>query len=543
MNRPRSATTVWLALAAAAVVFGAISVFAVLSRSPSAVSRGLASNPNLDPGTTLSGRAPDFRLTDQFGRSVSLRSFRGHVVVLAFVDSRCTTVCPLTTTAMIDAKRLLGNAGNQVRLVGVDANPTARSVGEVRAYSTVHDMFDKWHFLTGSLSQLKRVWAAYHVASEVEHGQIDHTPALFVLDQRGFERKVYLTEMAYASVNQAGQLLAHEIARLLPHPPRVPSAVSYAQIPSIGPKSPVTLPRSGGGTVRLGPAPGPRLLLFFATWVAQTSALAPELDELNRYQAQASADRLPPLTAVDEASVEPSPRALPTFMHRLSRPLAFPVGIDRSGRVADGYQVQDEPWLVLVSPAGRILWYEDPSTSGWLTDTALVQHVRDALSRPATSPTSSRQTQQELAGSPPVLAALHRQASRLVGGSNALFARIRALRGYPIVINAWASWCSPCRQEFELFASASARYGQRVAFLGANTSDSSADARAFLAQHPVSYPSFRTTAANIGPLAKVAGLPTTIFINPAGRVVYVHTGQYVVQGSLDEDIRAHALGG
>ena len=91
------------------------------------------------------------------------------------------------------------------------------------------------------------------------------------------------------------------------------------------------------------------------------------LDALNSYQSLASRYQLPALTAVDEASVEPSAGALPSFLDRLYHALEYPVAIDQSGRVADGYGVQDEPWFVLVSPTGRILWYYDVSTAGWLS--------------------------------------------------------------------------------------------------------------------------------------------------------------------------------
>jgi thiol-disulfide isomerase/thioredoxin len=108
------------------------------------------------------------------------------------------------------------------------------------------------------------------------------------------------------------------------------------------------------------------------------------------------------------------------------------------------------------------------------------------------------------------------------------------------VVNAWASTCGPCREEFGLFAAASARYGKQVAFLGLDTGDSPGGATAFLGQHPVSYPSYQSpNAAADSVLASIIGLPTTIFVSPTGRVVYVHTGQYVSQGTLNSDISTY----
>src|SRR5271170_6644942 len=116
-------------------------------------------NPNLDLGTSLGGTpAPDFRLRNQFGQPMSLSQFRGKVVVLSFEDSECTTVCPLTTQSMVEAKQLLGAAGAKVQLLGVDANPDATSVADVLSYSRVHGMVNQWDFLTGSLAQLKSTW-------------------------------------------------------------------------------------------------------------------------------------------------------------------------------------------------------------------------------------------------------------------------------------------------------------------------------------------------------------------------------------------------
>src|SRR6266568_4374901 len=108
-------------------------------------------NPNLDLGSSLGGRpAPDFRLQNQFGQPMSLSQFRGKVVMLAFEDSQCTTVCPLTTQSMLQAKQLLGAAGNNVQLLGVDANPDAISTADVLSYSRTHGLVNQWNFLTGS---------------------------------------------------------------------------------------------------------------------------------------------------------------------------------------------------------------------------------------------------------------------------------------------------------------------------------------------------------------------------------------------------------
>lgn len=164
----------------------------------------------------------------------------------------------------------------------------------------------------------------------------------------------------------------------------------------------------------------------------------------------------------------------------------------------------------------------------------------DLPALPALTPAEARRA---LAGSPAALAALHRRADVLAGPASALLGRVRGLRGYPVVVNAWASWCGPCRSEFPLFATAAIRYGRRVAFLGADTDDRAGDARAFLHRHPVSYPSFEASSAQLTPLAVIAGMPTTIFIGRSGRVVGVHTGQYGSPAALDDDIARYALGG
>src|ERR1700689_4895626 len=357
------------------------------SGSPAAASSPAAAanaagmyNPNLDLGSSLGSRpAPDFRLTNQFGQPMSLSQFRGKVVMLSFEDSECTTVCPLTTQSMLEAKQLLGAAGDKVQLLGVDANPDATKVADVLAYSRAHGMVNQWDFLTGSLPQLKSTWRAYDIAVQIEQGQIDHTPALFVIDQQGRERKLYLTQMAYSSIGQSAQVLADEISTLLPGHPHVASQQSLATVSVTSPADHVTLPsaQSEGDTVTLGPGQ-PRLVMFFATWLAEVYDLKSELTGATAYGAAPRREALPQLTAVDETVVEPSDQTVRSYLKNLGTALNYPVALDTTGRVADGYQVQDQPWFVLVSASGKIVW----SHAGWLPPAALASAAKHAASSP-----------------------------------------------------------------------------------------------------------------------------------------------------------------
>lgn len=348
----------------------------VLGSPGSAASADAMQNPNIDLGTSLGNKpAPDFKLVNQFGQPMSLSQFRGRVVLLSFDDSECTTVCPLTTQSMLLAKQLLGKAGNSVQLLGVDANPDAIKVSTVMSYSRAHGVVNQWDFLTGTLPQLKAVWKSYGVAVEIQAGQIDHTPALYLIDQQGRLRKVYLTQMAYSSVTQSAQVLATAVSSLLPSHPKLSSLESLGTIPGQSPADTISLPAAAPSAGGSGPAPGKtvtlgpgkaRLVVFFATWLNETSDLNSELTSLNAYAKAAASKNLPPVTAVDETVTEPSAAAVTAYLHRLG-PLSYPVALDETGRVADGYGVQDQPWLVLVNKSGKITWQHD----GWVPPATL----------------------------------------------------------------------------------------------------------------------------------------------------------------------------
>jgi cytochrome oxidase Cu insertion factor (SCO1/SenC/PrrC family) len=369
----------WLVWGAALVAGIAVGVGISAARhAPADAPQGIPAaqqlpNPNLDPGTRLNTVAPAFTLTNEFGKKVSLRDYRGKVVVLSFNDPECTTICPLTTTAMLEAKKLLGPAAANVQVLGVGANPEATGVKSVREYSQAHHMLDKWLFLTGSLPRLTRVWNAYGIAAAVVQGAIDHTPATFVIDPQGRETRLFISAMSYSSVPQLAEVMARGIAAALPGHPRVGHSVSLGPIKLRGPRHRVPLNGlSGAGrTTWLGPGSAPHLVLFFDSWDPNIAA---NLKHLNRY---AAVNAVLPLVAIDELNVEPSVKSFWNFIKRFE--LGYSVVVDTDGRVADGYGVQDSPWLTLVSGKGKILWSYDVAVNGWPSTARLVSRVHAAL--------------------------------------------------------------------------------------------------------------------------------------------------------------------
>ncbi len=167
----------------------------------------------------------------------------------------------------------------------------------------------------------------------------------------------------------------------------------------------------------------------------------------------------------------------------------------------------------------------------------------DSSGGSATTPLTAVQASALLAGSPPPLAALHAQAGALLdGGAGALRARLSALKGYPVVINKWASWCVPCKEEFGAFQRVSAEYGRRVAFIGIDSEDPTrADARAFLKLFPVSYPSYYDPSGQLGvQITDSSFTPVTVFVAPDGRR-FIYQGQIPNVAKLRHDVERYAL--
>jgi thiol-disulfide isomerase/thioredoxin len=143
-------------------------------------------------------------------------------------------------------------------------------------------------------------------------------------------------------------------------------------------------------------------------------------------------------------------------------------------------------------------------------------------------------------GAPPALAALHRRANQLIPGGRAELQRqVRALKGNPIVLNVWGSWCGPCRLEFPSFQQQAVRFARQVAFLGVDARDNPGAAKRFLRDFPVTYPSVEDPDESVLGRLGGRGYPSTAYYDRSGKMVYLHQGPYPTDAALAEDIRRH----
>ena len=142
--------------------------------------------------------APGFSLTDQDGRTVSLASLRGKVVLMTFLDPVCTTDCPIIAQEFKQTGQLLGAQNKNVELVAVVANQIYRSTAFTRAFDQQEGLatVPNWLYLTGSLSQLSAVWQHYGITVEnLPAGAMSaHNDVAMVIDRSGQIRQEISTD-------------------------------------------------------------------------------------------------------------------------------------------------------------------------------------------------------------------------------------------------------------------------------------------------------------------------------------------------------------
>lgn len=207
MNNPR----VLIAAGAAAIllVAGVSALVALRPRDaavtfpPHSAYRGSTPPPGI--------RASNFNLRDYRGVTVTMREFRGRVVVLSFVDSKCTEKCPIVTSVIALALRRLSaqeRAGVVPLLITV--SPRADTPASVRRFLAARRALSV-DYLIGSVRELRPVWKAYGILSAVDTGNADFHSS----DVRIFNRDGVWVSTQHAGVDLTPQNLVHDIREAL----------------------------------------------------------------------------------------------------------------------------------------------------------------------------------------------------------------------------------------------------------------------------------------------------------------------------------------
>jgi protein SCO1/2 len=185
-------------------------------QSPQGLSRILQSvdagaNVPVFQGTDLGGTpAPDFRLSDQFGKPISLSQMKGEPVILTFMYTHCTTICPLTAEKLHAVMQGLGPNAQHVGVVAISTDPKGDTTASALAFSKVHGMVDYWHFLTGTQRTLSPIWSSYSIYAQPQSGSITHSTGLYIIDKQGNERVFLDDDFTPAQVTADLKILLNE---------------------------------------------------------------------------------------------------------------------------------------------------------------------------------------------------------------------------------------------------------------------------------------------------------------------------------------------
>jgi protein SCO1 len=164
-------------------------------------------------GTDLgSVPAPEFRLKDQFGNSISLAQFKGKPVVLTFLYTHCPDVCPLTAEKLRVSMQNLGGDAQNVAVLAVSMDPKGDTAAAAQNFSRAHKLGNYFHFLIGAHDELAPVWASYSVDAQAatSSGTVSHSSAIYVIDEQGRERVLFDNDFSSGQLSADLKILLRE---------------------------------------------------------------------------------------------------------------------------------------------------------------------------------------------------------------------------------------------------------------------------------------------------------------------------------------------
>jgi protein SCO1 len=154
--------------------------------------------------------APDFRLRSDRSSFLRLSDERGKLVLLTFLFTKCTDVCPVVAAQLDSVVRGLGRRADSVAILAISVDPEGDTLSAVRAYRKSHHLGPQFRWLIGSRQQLWPVWHEYNVAvaRAQDSDTIAHTAPVLLLDRQGRPR-------VYFQQPHSPRVIAHDVRLLL----------------------------------------------------------------------------------------------------------------------------------------------------------------------------------------------------------------------------------------------------------------------------------------------------------------------------------------
>ena len=322
-----------------------------------AISNQMSNLLEVNPLTTLGTPAPDFSLTDQHGKSVSLSTFAGKSVVLTFGDDKCTDLCTLLAQDVLTADKDLGAGQSNVEFVSVNANTFYPSVAATRAWTDSHGLGHtaNWHFLTGTPKTLATLAKHYGVDVELDQRTrtIVHGAEMFFISPSGDEEQIgdfgtesaNTAEFSHSMAQLATELLPKAEQRAVAGPRDTTRSTVDTSIGATPP--PIELPSMGAGTaVTTSSYRGKYLVLNF--WSPSCSICVTELPAVERAHKDLGAS-----VAIVGIDVSDPTAAGVGFAARAET--TYPQLLDRDGAIGAQFEIPGFPYTVILDPHGKVV--------------------------------------------------------------------------------------------------------------------------------------------------------------------------------------------
>jgi protein SCO1/2 len=144
--------------------------------------------------------APDFSLRDENGRRVTMKEYRGKVVVVTFLYSHCTTECPVQAQQI---KGALDDLGHDVPALSISVDPPGDKPKSVRHFNRQMEMTGRLRWVLGDVTEMRKLWSKFAIVPQSDDQE--HMARIVLIDKRGMQR------VGFPASQTTPERLAHDI--------------------------------------------------------------------------------------------------------------------------------------------------------------------------------------------------------------------------------------------------------------------------------------------------------------------------------------------